>query len=373
MAAPDLLDLTHAFRSLARLIDVGAAVVTPERELAFISRRARGLLALDAKSGDAACWARLKPLAMPAIERLGADAVGGAQVEAEYGPDDDALDAFAVARLLVEAHDVVDEAGQRAGYLVLLKDGDSLAHLHQSLRLAMEMENTRRLYRALAHDLRQPATAVLIHLDILRELATSLGNGDAQAQAERSLTAIEGVTREFDEAFALLMEELAPDEDVGGEGPVRLPAIARAVARLVGPQAAKQGVAFGLDMPGDETPDDDGAALVVRGHRRALKQAILNLTTNALEAMPEGGTLTLHLRRTDGHAVLLVEDDGPGIAPEVQAHMFDLHYSTKAEGSGIGLYAVKRTLEQHGGTVEVESAEDAGTRVRLRLPLVALG
>jgi signal transduction histidine kinase len=236
----------------------------------------------------------------------------------------------------------------------------------------MEMQNTRRLYRALAHDLRQPATAVLIHLDILRELAASLGD-DAQAQMERSLAAIGGVTREFDDAFAMLMEELAPDEAAGEEGAVKLPVLARAVTRLVEPQAAKQGVTFRLDVPGDETPDDDGAALVVRGHRRALKQALLNLTTNALEAMPEGGTLTLRLRRADdGHAEVYVEDDGPGIAPDVQAHMFDLHYSTKAEGSGIGLYAVKRTLEQHGGTVEVESAQDIGTRVRLRLPVVAL-
>lgn len=100
-----------------------------------------------------------------------------------------------------------------------------------------------------------------------------------------------------------------------------------------------------------------------------LRQALLNLALNACQAMPDGGTLTMSARRGKGGQVILeVEDTGTGIARDQLEKIFDLYYTTKPGGSGIGLSMVYRIAHLHGGEVEVESTPGRGTRFRLLLP-----
>lgn len=100
-----------------------------------------------------------------------------------------------------------------------------------------------------------------------------------------------------------------------------------------------------------------------------LRQAFLNLCVNAVQAMqPSGGRLSVHLRR-DGHGVAVdFADTGPGMEPDVQAHVFEPFYTTKASGTGLGLAIVRQAAEAHGGSVEVESSPGAGATFSIRLP-----
>jgi len=105
-------------------------------------------------------------------------------------------------------------------------------------------------------------------------------------------------------------------------------------------------------------------------HATTLRRAVLNLVQNALEAMPQGGTLTLAGRRTPAHVQLQIRDTGSGIPAERFATIFEPLYTTKPGGTGWGLYIVQEIVVAHGGQVTVESVEGEGTTFTLTLPRV---
>lgn len=99
-----------------------------------------------------------------------------------------------------------------------------------------------------------------------------------------------------------------------------------------------------------------------------IRQAIVNLVTNALEAMPDGGALKVALSIEGNHAVITVSDTGPGVAPETAHRIWELYYSTKSGGHGIGLHVVRSVAESHGGSVTLDRSTP-GAQFSLRLPL----
>ena len=104
---------------------------------------------------------------------------------------------------------------------------------------------------------------------------------------------------------------------------------------------------------------------------RLMRQAVLNVAVNAVQAMPRGGRLSVRLRREDGAALLEIEDTGAGIPEEVRHRIFEPFFTTKASGTGLGLAVVKRIVEGHGGEIAVRSRPGAGTTFSLRFPLAA--
>jgi signal transduction histidine kinase len=102
-----------------------------------------------------------------------------------------------------------------------------------------------------------------------------------------------------------------------------------------------------------------------------LKQAALNVIQNGAQAMPEGGTLEVVLEEHWKSAVLRIADEGPGIPDEIREKIFDLYFTTKSGGSGIGLAMTYRILQLHHGSIEVQSSQDHGTEFLLRIPLAA--
>jgi signal transduction histidine kinase len=114
--------------------------------------------------------------------------------------------------------------------------------------------------------------------------------------------------------------------------------------------------------------DDRGAPTRFWGAPSLLRQALDNLITNAEQAMPDGGVVTVRARRSEDGVELTVSDQGVGISPEVQAHVFDLYFTTKQGGSGIGLAVVQQVAKLHGGGVTLRSTVGQGTEITMRLP-----
>jgi signal transduction histidine kinase len=101
-----------------------------------------------------------------------------------------------------------------------------------------------------------------------------------------------------------------------------------------------------------------------------IKQAALNVILNGAQAMPNGGTLRVSLEESSKFAILRIADEGPGIPPEIREKIFDLYFTTKTGGSGIGLAMTYRILQLHYGSVEVQSNAESGTEFLLRIPTV---
>src|SRR5262249_29108563 len=107
---------------------------------------------------------------------------------------------------------------------------------------------------------------------------------------------------------------------------------------------------------------------IALGDIEKLKQVVLNLVVNALDAMPDGGTLRFAVGGDEGDVWLAISDTGPGIDPSILAEIFDPFFTTKAAGTGLGLAIVRKIVDQHGGRVLVDTFHGQGTTVRVILP-----
>ncbi len=121
--------------------------------------------------------------------------------------------------------------------------------------------------------------------------------------------------------------------------------------------------------PNIEVVRELGTVKNVSGDALALREAVDNLIVNAIEAMPDGGTLTVATSIEAGEALATVTDTGDGMTPEIQKKIFDPFFTMKENASGLGLSTAEAIIQRHGGQIEVDSAPDKGTTMRVRLPL----
>jgi signal transduction histidine kinase len=133
------------------------------------------------------------------------------------------------------------------------------------------------------------------------------------------------------------------------------------VALLAGPEAQHHGVLLTRDLPAEP--------LTVKVDVDFMKQALLNIVLNGIQAMPEGGKLSLSAVGDEHMVVTEITDEGGGIPRDVQDKIFELYFTTKQGGSGIGLAQTYQILQWHYGSVEFETREGKGTTFRLRVPL----
>jgi nitrogen-specific signal transduction histidine kinase/CheY-like chemotaxis protein len=134
------------------------------------------------------------------------------------------------------------------------------------------------------------------------------------------------------------------------------------VARIAGVAGGKHRIALGKDF------QDPKAQIPLIGSYSSLSHCVLNLIKNAREAMPDGGTIHVLWEGTETRSVVTVRDHGPGIPEADMAHIFEPFFSTKKQGTGLGLAMVRGILTQHGGTVEIRSTVGMGTSVSLIWP-----
>jgi signal transduction histidine kinase len=207
-----------------------------------------------------------------------------------------------------------------------------------------------------AHEIGTPLHTMSGHLQLLRDDLAAVGNTPAVERVGLVLSQVERVS-----------DVMRHGLDRGSWPPpksdaLQLAAIADRVARFLEPTAAAAGITIALAPP-------PGAPVLAIGDARFVEHILLNLLKNALEAMHELGRVEIRVARIEGRAALDVEDEGPGIAPEAQARLFEPYVTSKGEhGTGLGLVVSRRLAQAQGGTLElIESTR--GAHWRLSLPL----
>jgi PAS domain S-box-containing protein len=211
----------------------------------------------------------------------------------------------------------------------------------------------------LAHEIRNPLNAAVLQLHLLGRNIDRLETDDGTRQALKERTAIVG--DEIGRLNRLLTEflELARPRGLACE-PVHLGRLVTDVLELERVSAAARSIQIERVIPTD--------GCVAIGDSEKLKQVIINLVVNAIEAMKEGGTLTARVECTSERVTLAVEDTGPGIHPDVLANVFDPFFTTKEAGTGLGLSIVRKIVDAHAGEVHIETERGQGTRVIVSIP-----
>jgi PAS domain S-box-containing protein len=211
----------------------------------------------------------------------------------------------------------------------------------------------------LAHEIRNPLNAAVLQLHLLTRNLDRLEAEESTRVALKDRARIVG--DEIGRLNRLLTEflELARPRGIARE-PVHVPRLADEVLDLEEESARGRGVTIVRELPAD--------GCVAIGDREKLKQVTINLVVNALEAMKQGGTLTVRVRPDRERVMLVIEDTGPGIAPELLPNVFDPFFTTKEAGTGLGLSIVRKIVDQHGGDVDIESERGKGARVIVSIP-----
>lgn len=284
------------------------------------------------------------------------------------------LDPADTAERLLVTHAIEDTGGRFLGAMLVARNLGYLSQVHSTLNYSRKLAALGRLMAGVAHEVKNPLNAMTIHLELLkqklsRQPVTAGGPNPGSRIADPGPSTAPDVTkhvdiiskeiRRLDEVLNGFLKFARPDELK--LQPVHLATLISDIQTSVAPEAARRHISMKIDCP-DHLPE-------INADPGMLSQALLNLALNGCQAMPDGGTLKLSCHATSRRRVEIdVEDSGVGIPPEHLGRIFDLYFTTKEQGSGIGLSMVYRIVQLHDGEVEVQSTPGRGTRFRLIFP-----
>jgi two-component system sensor histidine kinase HydH len=225
------------------------------------------------------------------------------------------------------------------------------------LRLVDRLSALGALSAGMAHEIRNPLGSITGAMEILESMTP---------EEDRRREFVEIVQKEMHRLSAIVTRQL---DLVRSSPPERAPCdpagVIESVAGLARRQAEHQKVEISVELAG-ELP-------TIEADEQGLRQVLLNLFLNAIQAMPRGGYVTVRADADAEHLRMVVEDEGPGLSAEAVGRAFDPFYTTKQRGTGLGLSIAFQIVDQHGGDLRVENRAEGGARFVIELPLATEG
>jgi len=249
---------------------------------------------------------------------------------------------------------IQEEGGMQIGALLTMRDAESVRRIEDEIEMSRRLSASGRLTRGVAHEVKNPINAIVLHLQLLQSKLQQI-----DPDTRRHMDIIGSEIHRLDRVVQILVDFTRPRE-LRLEG-TDLRRLLEDVVSLAAPDAAQHAVNIVQELPAEP--------LFVKVDADFLKQAILNVVLNGVQAMPRGGTLSVSARRDDEIVTTEIQDQGGGIPAEIQDKIFELYFTTKKGGSGIGLAQTYQIMQWHYGSLDFESVMGQGTKFRLRLPL----
>jgi PAS domain S-box-containing protein len=247
----------------------------------------------------------------------------------------------------------VSEDGTDMGTLLTLRDLESIDRIGSELQVSERLAAFGRVTAGVAHEVKNPLNSMRVWLEVLRS------NLPSEPEPQQAVSMLNGEIERLDRVVKTFLDFSRPVELAWEDA--SLEEIIEDILLGARPAIERAGVTLETHIP-HQFP-------LVRVDRQLIRQAILNLVLNACDAMPGGGHLTISLLQDAEMAEVRVADTGCGIAPENQRKIFQLFFTTRAGGTGMGLANSFRFVQLHNGSIEFESMTGQGTNFRIRLPL----
>ncbi len=248
----------------------------------------------------------------------------------------------------------VQEKNSQIGALLIMRDAESVRRIGDEIEMSRRLSASGRVTGGVAHEVKNPINAIVLHLQLLQNKLAEL-----DPDTRRHMDIIGNEIHRLDRVVQTLVDFMRARELHLMETDLRR--VLDDVTLLAGPDAEQHGVNINRRMPGEPLP--------VKADLDFMKQALLNVVLNGIQAMPQGGELTISAHRDENSVIVEISDHGTGIPQAVQDKIFELYFTTKKDGNGIGLAQTYQILQWHYGSVDFESVEGEGTTFRFRLPL----
>jgi PAS domain S-box-containing protein len=250
---------------------------------------------------------------------------------------------------------VCDTSGKMAGALLAIRDVTEVTHLQSELAQSERYVAVGEMTAGLVHDFSNV-------LSTISEAVVILDEAPGSTEHDRVvLGIIRNAVRSGGETLGNIRKYLAGKRE---RGRIEIRRLLEEVLELTNPLLLHKHAGVSVVREMDDCSE-------VQANQDELRRAFTNLVLNALEAMPQKGTLTIGCRQAQGRVLVTVRDTGTGMAPEVQKKIFSAYFTTKSKGTGLGLAGAQRAIEAQGGQIRFESAPGRGTTFYVTLP--ALG
>ena len=260
----------------------------------------------------------------------------------------------AAGRRVQVSLDFLQEKSTQIGALLIMRDAESVRRIGDEIEMSRRLSASGRVTGGVAHEVKNPINAIVLHLQLLQNKLSQL-----DPDTRRHMDIIGSEIHRLDRVVQTLVDFMRARELHLEEVDFRR--VLEDVSLLASPDAEQHGVTIKRTFPDD--------ALPIKADLDFIKQALLNVVLNGILAMPQGGVLTISAHREGDTVIAEVSDQGVGIPQDVQDKIFELYFTTRKDGNGIGLAQTYQILQWHYGSVEFESKEGAGTTFRFRLPL----
>src|SRR5580693_2963430 len=262
----------------------------------------------------------------------------------------------AAGRRVQVSLDFVQGKSTQIGALLIMRDAESVRRIRDEIEMYRRLSASGRVTGGVAHEVKNPINAIVLHLQLLQNKLAQL-----DPDTRRHMDIIGSEIQRLDRVVQTLVDFMRTRDLRLVE--VDLRRLLEEVALLAAPDAAQHGVDIKRDLPDEPLPVSVDLDL--------MKQALLNVVLNGVQSMPDGGPLTIAAHRDGNGVVAEISDRGIGIARDMHEKVFELYFTTKKEGNGIGLAQTYQIMDWHHGSVEFESQEGEGTTFRFRMPLAA--
>ncbi len=346
-----LHDALQQAQFLLDALDVGVIAVDQHGRISVCNHTAEmatGLVSAEIAHRDITGLALTPELTAPLLDSLGQGQTHRNHT-ASWTIDGDKHE------FILDCSPLRDSLGKVAGAMTLFRDITVLRKMEHEIQRSEKLAVVGQLAAGTAHEIRNPLTTVRGFLQLLKEKCR-------QNQWLHEVSYIELMLSEIDRINHVISEflVLAKDRPAVLQW-LQLDGLLRDISAILESEALLRGIALKTELP--EQP------VSVLGDREQLKQVLLNLATNAFQAMDAGGSLTIAMRCADGRVAVETSDTGRGIQPELLSKIFDPFFTTKDEGTGLGLAICNRIIADHHGEIRVRSTVGEGTTVTVEMPM----
>jgi two-component system, sporulation sensor kinase E len=253
----------------------------------------------------------------------------------------------------------IPATGQRVGHVMILRD------ITESRRTAKQTIESERLNAltllaaGVAHEIGNPLNSLHIHLQLMERKAEELDH-DAKAELQQSIDVARSEVRRLDSIVTQFLRAIRPSQP--RLHPENVNTIVEEAVRFFAPEIQNRDIVVEQELRADLP--------LLQLDREQMKQAFYNVIKNSLEAMRRHGTLRIRTDLDDTHVVVSFVDTGGGMSAENLSRVFEPYFTTKPSGTGLGLLIVRRIVREHGGELSIESGQDEGLTLTIRLPYV---